>query len=200
MVEDRTDQQIAFYDRGLGTGWRKISGNVFGAGISKNILDCYEFIFETYSAGDQVFLLGFSRGAATVRSLTSFIDLFGILPRSRPELIKRAYKIYKTRDGSSRQKLAEEFLKRNHTMWCRIKFLGVWETVAALGIPFKSLDVLIDQVPLFHHSFQNLRLSDSVKHGRQALAIDDERFEWYSRCPQAPRTTFKVHLAPEIDS
>ena len=62
MVEDRTERQIAFYDRGLGTGWRKFSGNVFGAGISKNILECYQFIFENFSAGDQVFLFGFSRG------------------------------------------------------------------------------------------------------------------------------------------
>ena len=175
MVEDRTDKQIAFYDRGLGTGWRKITGNLFGMGMSKNILDCYEFIFENYSAGDRVFLFGFSRGAATVRSLSSFIHLFGILPKSRPELIKRAYKIYQTRSESKRNKLACDFLKRNHTMWCKIKFLGVWDTVAALGIPIKSLDVLVDKVPLFRHRSQDYRLSDSVINGRQALAIDDER-------------------------
>lgn len=179
MVEDRTERQIAFYDRGLGTGWRKFSGNVFGAGISKNIRECYEFIFENFSAGDQVYLFGFSRGAATVRSLSSFIDLFGILPRSRPELIKRAYKIYKTRNEKKRLGLAEQFLARNHTMWCKIKFLGVWDTVSALGIPFKSLDVLVDKIPPFRHKFQNYRLSDSVIHGSHALAIDDERLTFH---------------------
>ena len=181
MIEDRTEKQVSFYDRGLGTGWRRISGNVAGAGISHNILECYEFIFENYSAGDQVFLFGFSRGATTVRSLSSFIDIFGILPKSRPELIKRAYKIYKTRNLEKRNRLAGEFVNRNHTMWCRIKFVGVWDTVAALGIPFKSLDVLVDKVPFFRHSYQDLRLSDSVQHARHALAIDDERLLFHPK-------------------
>ncbi len=179
MIEDRTEKQITFYDRGLGTGFRRITGNVSGIGISKNILDCYEFIFDQYCAGDQVFLFGFSRGATTVRSLSSFIHLFGILPKSRPELIKRAYKIYKTRNRAKRDKLAADFVKQHHTMWCRIEFLGVWDTVAALGIPFKSLDVLVDKVPFFRHKFQDLRLSESVQHARHALAIDDERLTFH---------------------
>ena len=179
MIEDRTEKQITFYDRGLGTGWRKITGNAAGMGISKNILECYEFIFDHYCAGDQVFLFGFSRGATTVRSLSSFIHLFGILPKPRPELIKRAYKIYKTRNRAKRDKLAADFVKRHHTMWCRIKFLGVWDTVAALGIPLKSLDVLVDKIPFFRHKFIDLRLSESVQHARHALAIDDERMTFH---------------------
>ncbi len=95
MLEHRTSRQVAFYDRGLGTGMRKISGNVFGGGMSHNIRECYQFIFDHFEAGDQIFLFGFSRGAATVRSLSSFIHYFGILPKSRPELIKKAYNIYK---------------------------------------------------------------------------------------------------------
>ena len=48
MVEDRTDKQIVFYDPGLGTNWRKISGLIPGSGFSKNLLDCYRFIFENF--------------------------------------------------------------------------------------------------------------------------------------------------------
>ncbi|MBK9097401.1 MAG: DUF2235 domain-containing protein [bacterium] len=33
MLEDRTANQITFYDRGLGTGFRKITGNISGMGI-----------------------------------------------------------------------------------------------------------------------------------------------------------------------
>ncbi len=97
MLEDKTPRQIVFYDPGIGTGWRKLTGNVGGAGISRNIQQAYRFIFDNYVPGDRIFLIGFSRGAATVRSLSGFIHHFGILPRSRPELIKKAYKIYKTR-------------------------------------------------------------------------------------------------------
>jgi uncharacterized protein (DUF2235 family) len=64
-------------------------------------------------------------------------------------------------------------------MWCRINFLGVWDTVAALGIPLQALNVIVDKVPWFRHRFHNLRLSDSVQHARHAIAIDDERLTFH---------------------
>lgn len=176
MIEDRTSQQISFYDRGLGTGWRKITGNVGGAGISKNILECYTFIFENFEAGDQIYLFGFSRGAATVRSLSSFIHYFGIMPKSRPELIKKAYKIYKFKDEFRRKTKAKKFVSTHHTMWTRIKFLGCYDTVAALGLPnSKPISKLINKIPGFQHKFHNFKLSESVENAYQALAIDEER-------------------------
>jgi len=158
---------------------RKVTGSVAGMGISQNILECYQFIFENFNADDQIFLFGFSRGATTVRSLSGYLHLFGILPKSRPELIKEAYKIYKIGHREKRDVKAAEFVKRHHTMWCRIKFLGVWDTVAALGIPFKSIDVLMDKIPFFRHRFQDLMLKESVMHARHALAIDDERLTFH---------------------
>jgi uncharacterized protein (DUF2235 family) len=175
MVENRTPNQIAFYDRGLGTGFRKFSGNLGGAGVTKNILDCYKFIFENFEAGDQIYLIGFSRGAATVRSLSSFIDYFGILPKSRPELIKQAYKIYKISDEKIRKIKVEEFLLRHHTMNSNIKFIGCFDTVAALGFPIKSISAFIDKIPFFRHKFHNFKLSKRVENAYHALSIDDER-------------------------
>lgn len=175
MIEDRTSQQISFYDRGLGTGWRKMSGNIGGAGISKNIKECYAFIFENYEAGDQIYLLGFSRGAATVRSLSCFIHYFGIMPKSRPDLIDNAYKIYRIEDESERKRRAKEFVSSHHTMWTRIRFLCCFDTVAALGLPIKPIDVLINKLPGFKHAFHNFKLSETVENAYHALAIDDER-------------------------
>ena len=174
MIVDRSPEQIGFYDRGLGTGWRKFTGSVAGAGMSRNIRECYQFLFENFCAGDQIYLFGFSRGAATVRSLSGFIHMFGILPKSRPELIKKAYRIYKSH-RTNREQRAKEFLSRHHTMWTRVKFLGVWDTVAALGVPFRTMDVILDWLPGFEHKFHNFELSECVEHARQALAIDDER-------------------------
>ena len=37
MLEDRTDRQIVFYDEGLGTDWRVVTGNAFGAGLSTSV-------------------------------------------------------------------------------------------------------------------------------------------------------------------
>ncbi|HSS64106.1 MAG TPA: DUF2235 domain-containing protein [Gammaproteobacteria bacterium] len=175
MIEDRTSGQIAFYDRGLGTGFRKITGQVSGAGISQNIKECYRFIFDNFEAGDQIFLFGFSRGAATVRSLSSLIHYFGILPKSRPELIDQAYRIYKYGDDDKRKQKADAFVDRHHTMWTRIKFIGCFDTVAALGIPIKFLSVALDAIPFFKHKFHNFRLSESVENACHALAIDDQR-------------------------
>jgi len=143
--------------------------------MSRNIQQCYRFIFDHYESGDEIFLFGFSRGAATVRSLSSFIHYFGILPKSRPELIKKAYKIYKISKKEKRKLKASEFVGRHHTMWAEIKFLGCYDTVAALGVPFKSLSAMIDWIPGLKHSFHNYKLSESVSHAYHALAIDDKR-------------------------
>ncbi len=175
MIEDRTPRQIAFYDPGLGTNWQKLGGKISGMGISKNIQQCYRFIFENFESRDRIFLIGFSRGAATMRTLSSFIHYFGILPKSRPELIGQAYRIYKIRKEERRKKKAAEFVRRHHTMWTRIRFLGCYDTVAALGIPIKSLSVLLDGIPGFRHRFHNFTLSPSVENAFHALAIDDER-------------------------
>lgn len=174
MIEDRTDRQISFYDPGLGTGKGPI-GLISGIGISKNIKQCYRFLTEHFKSGDQIYLFGFSRGATTVRTLSGFIYLFGILPRSRPELIDEAWRIYKIKNRHKRSESADAFVRRNSTMWTSIRFLGVWDTVAALGLPIKRLDVIIDNIPAFSHSFHDLRLSKSVEYARHALAIDDER-------------------------
>ena len=175
MLEDRTDDQIVFYDPGVGTGLRKVTGNAGGMGISHNIKEAYAFLVQHFQADDQIYLIGFSRGAATVRSLSSFIHHFGILPRSRPDLIKKAYSVYKKRSKQPLNDRAKEFVGRHHTMWTRIRFIGCYDTVAALGLPWTPASVVLDRIPFFQHRFHDLRLCPSVESAAQALAIDDER-------------------------
>ena len=67
LISDRSSRQIAFYDKGIGTGWRKVTGNIAGRGFSKNVIQCYEFIFENFEHGDKIFLFGFSRCAPAQR-------------------------------------------------------------------------------------------------------------------------------------
>ena len=194
LLEDRTDRQIAFYDPGLGTDWKKITGLVGGRGFSKNLIDCYRFIFQNFEADDNIYLFGFSRGAATVRSLSGFLHLFGILPKCREDLIQQAYKIYKIRNADRRKQKAEELVEKNSTMWCTVKFLGVWDTVAALGLPIKWASVFLDR--LLPHRFHNFQLSGSVEYARHALAIDEVRktFQptlWDKLKPDEPKDRLK---------
>jgi uncharacterized protein (DUF2235 family) len=105
--------------------------------------------------------------------------MFGVLPKSRPELIKAAFKIYKISSKRKRNRKAAEFVNKHHTMWTKIQMLGVWDTVAALGLPFKPLDVILDKIPFFRHKFHDLKLSKCVTHARHALAIDDQRLTFH---------------------
>src|SRR6202022_3404594 len=61
---------------------QKLLGSVTGAGIKRNIADCYEFIVNHYEEGDRIYLFGFSRGAYTVRSLANLLMLCGIPTKS----------------------------------------------------------------------------------------------------------------------
>jgi uncharacterized protein (DUF2235 family) len=220
MLEDRTENQVVYYEQGVGTDRRKISGNAFGVGFTENIVRCYRFIFENYNAGDKIFLFGFSRGAATVRSLSSFIHYFGILPKSRSALINQAFRLYEagfqpiTQDNEAIQeeesrKVMERLAKRGNqiindtsyqiykalrvdlkdkanqftiahpNMWVEIEFLGVWDTVPALGVvPLAGLSLLVDRLPWWKFSFHDFALHRSVKNAYQALSIDDDR-AWF---------------------
>ncbi len=175
MLLDRSAEQVVFYDPGVGTGGAGRTGRIGGLGISRSIKQCYEFVFQNFRAGDRLYLLGLGRGATTVRSLSSLIEHFGILPGSRRELVREACDIYRAaEDEYDLRARSKAFVERHHTLWTRVKFLGVWDTVQAVGLPsFAKLGPLVDK--LFGHRFHNLRLSPCVDVAIQALAIDDER-------------------------
>jgi uncharacterized protein (DUF2235 family) len=179
MLVDRTPEQVVFYDAGVGTGRRKVTGNATGRGFGQKVRNAYEFIFEQYQIGDRIFLMGFSRGAAIVRSLASFLDHFGILPRSRPELIDDAFDLYKQRRDSSFDRKLVMFIQGNGTHSADIEFLGCFDTVAALGFPNATVAAFIDVVPGFRWRYHNLDLSSNVRYAYQALAIDDERLTFH---------------------
>ena len=63
---------------------------------------------------------------------------------------------------------------RINTGGVKIRFLGVWDTVAAYGMPIEELRVAIDKL-IFPLTFTNTQLLDDVRCARHALAIDDER-------------------------
>ena len=123
---DSATAQVVFYDQGVGTHGFKdsITGGAFGHGLAKNIHEAYRFIVLNYSPGDELFLFGFSRGAFTVRSLSGLISKFGVLDRTEVQQIRQTMDRY--RDGRPRSDA------KTHEV--RIKFLGVWDTVGAMGV------------------------------------------------------------------
>ena len=72
---DGTLQHVHYHD-GVGTEGdliQKLLGGFIGLGLKKIIQDVYEFIVADYAAGDELYIVGFSRGAYAARALAGLI-------------------------------------------------------------------------------------------------------------------------------
>ena len=167
-------EQVAFYDWGVGTDRKKIAGGISGIGIDKNIMDFYRFIVHNFDKGDHLFFFGFSRGAYTVRSLAGFIRNCGLLKREHADQIPAAYRLYRKRSSASSpsERQAVRFRKKYAVADITpIEFVGVWDTVGALGIPVPFWGTLGEREFLFHDT----EPSKIVRHARHAVSIDEIR-------------------------
>lgn len=176
-------KQHIFYDWGLGSYHSRFSAGATGRGIHKNILDCYRYIIQNYAVNDKIFLFGFSRGAYTVRALCGLINNCGILKRTDARLIEQAWKIYKSPSAKNHPdgQAARDFRSNHSYQSRRVHFVGVWDTVGALGIPF-SLMGLFDN----HDEFYDTKMGSNVSFARHAMAIDEQR-EDFEPTVWAPR-------------
>jgi uncharacterized protein (DUF2235 family) len=203
------DDQIAFYDDGVGTsGFRPLQllGGAFGWGLSRNVRDLYEVLCRHYRQGDQIYIFGFSRGAFTARTLAGLICKCGILDCSRSVPQGDGEVQLNTREGlKAGVKLAYKSYRRGYKApvaqicrWLRdrilrpiptpdeflehysvpdpvtIRFVGVWDTVDAVGLPVEELSTMIDRI-FYPHRFPDQKLSKKVDQACHAIAIDDER-------------------------
>ena len=165
-------EQIVFYDKGVGAGrgLNRLFGGAFGAGLFKEIEDAYSFIVHNYADGDAVYFFGFSRGAYTVRSTVGLIRKCGLLKKIHTDRFSEAYDLYRRRDLTPDTPEAKKF-REDYARDIRIKFLGVWETVGSLGIPFGFLGRLTRR----RYQFHDVRLSRVVDNAYHAVAIDERR-------------------------
>lgn len=171
VSRDGIPQQV-FYDWGLGSYHDRVVAGATGKGLHKNIMDGYRYIVQNYSPGDELFLFGFSRGAYTIRSLCGMINNCGIVKRPDARLIQAAFDHYK-RPGRSCKPSGErsiEFRKTYAYRSRRVRFVGVWDTVGAMGIPLSFLGFLDDK-----DEFYDTELGSNVEIARHALAIDERR-------------------------
>ncbi|MBM3576856.1 MAG: DUF2235 domain-containing protein [Alphaproteobacteria bacterium] len=178
-ADDKGAPQLVHYIAGVGTRrGEKFKGGTFGYGISNNIKDAYSFLVSNYEENDEVYLFGFSRGAYTARSIAGLVHNLGILRRCNMPLVSIAYDHYKDKSDCWRPKGADAAQFRSdycHPWPVNIRFLGVWDTVGALGAPYgEFLGYFVDK--LFGCSFHNVTLSESVQSAYHALAADERRW------------------------
>ena len=179
-------------------------GGAFGWGLKRNVIDLYKFVCRNYAAGDQIYGFGFSRGAFTIRVLTGLIAREGLVVfRSEEELDRHAsaaYRSFRCKAFPSRspvvwvaRKLRDFVLDLQHFVTGRggyariaaattaagravvpIRFLGLWDTVEAYGVPIAELKRAIDWA-LWPMVFGDMKLTLRVERAVHALALDDER-------------------------
>jgi uncharacterized protein (DUF2235 family) len=169
--------QLKVYDQGVGTGysWKdRLLGGATGAGIDKNIKDMYTFLMLNYEPGDHIYLLGFSRGAYTARSIGGLIRNCGILKPEHMLLLDKAYGLYRDRNKYSApdSDLMTSFRARySYEDQTPVHFIGVWDTVGSLGIPLPWYKLRNRN----RYKFHDLTLGSTVQHAYHALAIDERR-------------------------
>jgi uncharacterized protein (DUF2235 family) len=166
-------EQRMYYHPGVGVSrWDHLRGGAFGAGLSRNVIDAYRFLVESYEPGDDIYLFGFSRGAFTARSTAGLIRNSGILRRDQIDRIHEAYALYRARTAHPRGVEATLF-RRSYSHDVGIRFVAVFDTVGALGIP----DLGFGIARLFNrrYRFHDTELSTRVAAAFQALAIDEHR-------------------------
>lgn len=168
-------EQVVFYDEGVGvrgSRWERLTGGAFGAGLTKNIEDGYRFLIQRYEPGDEIFLFGFSRGAYTVRSLAGLLHCSGLLRPDYEGQFDRAMELYRSKQVKPKDEKARRFREMfGYGAEPSIKFVGVWDTVGALGIPGTALSWLRRR----RHHFHDVELSGSIENAAHALAIDERR-------------------------
>ncbi len=169
------DTQQVFYDWGVGSYYDPVIGGATGKGLHKNIMDDYRYIVQNYSPGDEIFLFGFSRGAYTVRCLCGLINNCGILKRPDAALIQSAFDLYKksSKRFAPKGEKSVEFREQYSHPSREVQFVGVWDTVGAMGIPISFLGMFDDK-----DEFYDTKIGRNVRFARHAMAIDEHRSDF----------------------
>ena len=137
-----------------------------GFGLTRNIIDCYAAILHFYEPGDRIYLFGFSRGAYTARCVGGVLSLCGVPtrdengnpilrdPKSVRQLAEKAVKkVYLYGNGwtalrfaDQRKQIAQKFRMTygsddNGQSNIVPFFIGVWDTVSAVGASWNVVAV-----------------------------------------------------------
>jgi uncharacterized protein (DUF2235 family) len=174
-TDDEGNRQCLHYQAGVGTrrGERLLGGGL-GVGLSRNVQECYRFLVDNYEPGDELYFFGFSRGAFTARSTVGLVRNSGILRPEQRHRIEAAYALYRNPHRDSHPSgIAAELFRRSYSHAdVPIQFVGVWDTVGALGIPVDGFrPPVVSRLWTFHDT----KLSRSVRHAYHAIAIDERR-------------------------
>lgn len=168
--EEQNEIVSTYYIEGVGAKGKPF-GMTMGWGTGFRIKSAYQYLAKEYQPEDKVYLIGFSRGAYQARILAAML-YYGGLPigietnDKHEELTNNIYDAYKGKHtGSERRRLTQKVTKLTPIS---IEFLGLWDSVEALGTPDYTENT---ELP-------NTRYGDqlcNVKRAAHAVSLDDNR-------------------------
>ncbi|KAF2097482.1 hypothetical protein NA57DRAFT_67001 [Rhizodiscina lignyota] len=191
-------QQIVYYQEGVGSEGLPINRFVAGTtgqGLGSNVREGYSFLSNNYDPGDEIFLIGFSRGAFTARSIAGLISEVGLLTkRGLQSLVEVFHDVQHQHDPDYRPKnpdipfpnkpsarnpaYRDQLYRRGLTdLNVSIKAIGVFDTVGSLGIPRVGwlTKVGLQTAESDRMQFYDTKISNRIENAFQALALDEKR-------------------------
>lgn len=218
--------QIVNYHFGVGSSGGPLNrfiGGTTGEGLGDNVREAYSFLANNYHHGDEIFLLGFSRGAFTARSIAGLIGEVGLLTKkglfALPEVFedvqhrrdpkyvpKNPNAPFPHKPSANSPRYAEELERRGMTrLGIKVKAIGVWDTVGSLGTPRIGwlTKVGLQSSESKEMAFYDTKLSNCIENAFQALALDERRSAFSPAVwekPEGNRTTLRQVWFPGVHS
>ncbi|KAL2194750.1 hypothetical protein P885DRAFT_62847 [Corynascus similis CBS 632.67] len=121
------------YQSGLGTGDLPFQKTING---------------DPNEPADELLFFGFSRGAFTVRSVTGLICDIGVLSAMHMSCFPEMWKEYRANTSGKSfrdSKWYQENKEKLSLTDVKVKVIGVWDTVGALGIPEWPVEGIVGQ-------------------------------------------------------
>ena len=191
---------MAKYVHGVGDGapmLEKDFDGMFGTGVATRIANGYNYISQHYEEGDRIVLVGFSRGAYTVRALAGLIASEGLLTPAlaaqdsgtvtkNDNAVKAWLRYRKKVDVTTVSGLVDRIddMLSFHNFFesaplpdsafvevKEITAVAVWDTVGAMGMPLYSFNGKKYDL----YNFASTRISEKIRCGLHAVAIDEPR-------------------------
>ena len=167
---------------GLPAFFEYITNGLTGHDIKDRSVEVYRFIVEHFTENSEVWMLGLSRGAYTVRLVAGMIDRFGILDRGKAAVDLDIFcpNVYAMYTSNDEEYLPEKgYPAKYKADFCMelhggppIKFMGLLDTVGSLGVPNISARAVVE----YNQTYYNQIVSDAVENVYHALAAHDRLF------------------------
>ena len=182
--------QLVEYHAGVGTVSNPVLhwlGGLVGEGLRTLVLNAYTSLVKVYEQDDEIFVLGFSRGAYAARALVGMIGASGIVRSSdNVELAWAHYRVSpatrsnpnqaNTSDAKAIRELGALHERGGIHPNKRVKCVGVWETVGSYGVPASfHLNFIARIIAIERLGFHDTSFGDHVDVGLHAVGIDEHR-------------------------